>query len=115
MIAGTTRVAIHAEMMHVSLGRRRPSLRGLQGPAFSRHSPSGQLVALKHSLIKASQLLEQETLPQAWEGLKQALPVHDSAALGENAGAASQAAQDDTCPQALPSYWLANQHAYCKV
>ena len=99
----------------MSLGRRRPSLRGLQGPAFSKQSPSEQPVAMKRSLTRASLLPEQETLPQAWGGPKPALPVHDSADPGENAWAASQAAEYDTGPEALPSYWLAKQCACCKV
>ena len=57
----------------MSLSRRRPSPKGLQGLAFSRQSPSGQPAALKCSLTRASQLLEHDALPQAWEGLKQAL------------------------------------------
>ena len=59
----------------MSLSRRRPSLRGLQGPAFSRQSPNGQPAALKCSLTRASQLPEHKALSQAWEGLKHALPL----------------------------------------
>ena len=46
--------------------------------------------------------LEQEALPHAWEGPQQAPPHHDSAARGGSDWAASQAAQSDTGPQALP-------------
>ena len=41
-------------------------------------------------------------MPHAWEGLQQAPPHHDSTAPGGSDWAASQAAQSDISPQALP-------------